>query len=114
MTNASGEHHPVTDSLSLHRRAEYWMGMADVLGSEDRRLLAAARRFAARWERAAFDAIPLNLPRTRGAIAVSACSLLMKAGENDAAREWARSCLADEVTSAEARHELLELLKEAS
>jgi len=108
------ETNPVETAMARHRRAEYWMGMADVLGSMEPRLRANAQRFAARWERATFEVVSPSLPKTRGIIAVSACSLLVKAGEHAAAREWAEARLADENLPTEDRHNLTVLLKEAS
>ena len=106
------EVNPVTGSLELHRRAEYWMGVADWLqhGSADPQMLAGARHMAARWERATFEVIPQDRPRTRGRVAISVGSLLVKAHEMDAARLWVKERLDDDSVPVWADQELRELL----
>lgn len=98
-------------SLDLHRQAEVLMGRADALAAQGQRRQAAdAYARAARLEIDAYRAIPAERVRTRGIVAVSAVSLLRKAGLlADAARN-AHRFLADDSLTAGSHDELDVLL----
>ncbi len=71
-------------SLSLHHQAGELAGRADHLAALGRRA-EAARLYhqAALIESEVFAQIPIDRPRTRAAIAVSALALFLKAGAHD-------------------------------
>lgn len=98
-------------SLDLHRQAEVLMGTGDDLAAQGKRGQAAdAYARAARLEIDAYHSIPAERVRTRGIVAVSAVSLLRKAGILAEAARNAHLFLADESLAEGSRGELERLL----
>lgn len=98
-------------SLEIHRRAETLMGQGDELAAKGLIDEAAdAYHAAALAELEAYEAIPAERVRTRGIVAISAVSLLHRAGRLSEAARQAHLFLAEEALTSAARLELEHVL----
>jgi len=99
--------------LEPHREAEVLMGYADLARAQSRFVDAVKfDRQAAEIEAQVFDRLPIDLPKTRGIIAISSVALYRKAGALDEAIRQAEICLRAGNLPDFARLDLEEMIEE--